>query len=220
MSTASASHAAAGKDLTVGVIIHKHDVYRQHLAKSIEAVAPRIRLLEVDNRDNQSGRSIARIYNSLFMVDGPDLVAFLEPDVSFETDLVATILRAVESLERKATRWGAIGIVGRSWTGDYVWCHDVHEPTEVCALDSCSLVTRRSFGLRFDERRFDGFHCAVEDICLQGHAVGRPCFVVPATAKHFSSTLRAQGSQWGDYRRYRRKLTVKWWWRFPRIYTC
>ncbi|MEW6213033.1 MAG: hypothetical protein AB1631_32220, partial [Acidobacteriota bacterium] len=116
--------------------------------------------------------------------------------------------------------WGAMGIVGRTWDGKYVWCHEVQEPTPVCTLDSCSLITTRSHGIMFDQNRFNEFHCYVEDYCLQCHAQNLGVFVFPTAAHHGSATKNVRGSAWGRYGKYRRRLKLKWWRKFDAIYTC
>jgi hypothetical protein len=123
-------------------------------------------------------------------------------------------------LDQRGANWGALGIVGRSWEGDYVWCHEIDAPTRVCSLDSCSLITRRSFGTRFDQKRFDEFHCYVEDYCFQVQAAGYGVYVIPTTARHGSATKSVKGAQWGKFKKYRRRLGWKWRRRFGEIFTC
>ena len=106
-------------------------------------------------------------------------------------------------------------MVGRSWDGAYVWCHEVDTPTAVCTLDSCFLVTRNVLQLRFDSDRFDEFHCFVEDYCLQCHDSGLGVWVVPAQVHHEGVTFAREGSRWGQYDRYRKRLDRKWRRRFP-----
>lgn len=99
------------------------------------------------------------------------------------------------------------GIVGRSQEGAYVWCCD--NPGTVSTLDCCSVFIHKKWGLRFDEATFDGFHCCVEDLCLQASAKGIGAVVPSADAIHkgkmtFNPTWQKQ------YVRYRIKLQQKW----------
>jgi hypothetical protein len=207
-------------DLTIGVVFNDEAVLDTYLRPSLEKVDGRVRAVEVSNVGNALTTNIASLYNVLLQMTGPDVVALLHPDISFEEGFVRDLFSAIEALERRGEPWGALGIVGRTWTGEYLWCYEVTEPVRVCSLDSCSLVTRPSLGIRFDQRRFDEFHCYVEDYCLQSQAAGYGVYVFPTTGRHGSATKSVKGSQWGKYRSYRRRLGLKWWRRFGRIYTC
>jgi hypothetical protein len=208
------------RELTVGVVFNDEKVLDEYLRPSIAAARGTIRAVELDNVGNAVTTNIASLYNVLLAVAGPDVVALLHPDIAFDANFVEDVYRTVATLERRGQSWGALGIVGRSWTGEYVWCHEVEEPVRVCSLDSCSLITRRSLGIRFDQKRFDEFHCYVEDYCLESQAHGHDVFVLPAHARHGSATKSVKGSQWGKYKRYRRRLGWKWRRRFGRVYTC
>jgi hypothetical protein len=161
------------------------------------------------------GTSVARLYNVLRRIEGPRVRAFVHADVTFEPDLVARVTAAVDHLEAAGASWGALGIVGRSWEGAYVWCHEVDTPTAVCTLDGCFLATHADLPIAFDERRFDELHCVVEDYCLQCHDAGCGVWVLPAHARHESATFAREGSRWGRYDHYRRRLDRKWRRRFP-----
>ena len=139
--------------------------------------------------------------------------------MSFGSDLVTRVASAIEVVRDSHGPWGALGVVGRSWDGEYVWCHDVEGPTPVCTLDGCFLVTTTDAGLDFDARTFDDLHCVVEDYCLQCHDAGLGVWVIPVTAEHHSATYTRQGSRWGTYDRYRKRLDRKWRRRFPGLTT-
>jgi hypothetical protein len=207
-------------ELSIGVVFNDEAVLDRDLRPSIAKVSRRVRALEVSNVDNVVSTNIASLYNVLLRVMGPDVTALLHPDVAFDEHFVDDLFAAVETLERAGKSWGALGIVGRTWSGEYVWCHEIQSPVQVCSLDSCSLITRRSLGMTFDHRRFDEFHCYVEDYCLQAQARGHEVYVFPANAQHNSATMKALGSQWGSYRKYRRRLKWKWRRRFGQIFTC
>lgn len=206
--------------ISIAVVFNDEAVLNEYLRPSLRSVAAPVKLLELNNTDNAVSTNIASIYNVLLGLEGPDIVAILHPDVAFDESFVEDLLSAVETLEREGKPWGAIGIVGRTWEGKYLWCHEVDAPAAVCSLDSCSLVTRRSLGVRFDQERFGEFHCYVEDYCLQAQARGLGVYVVPASARHGSATMKVKGAQWGNYRKYRRRLSWKWWRKFGRVYTC
>ena len=102
------------------------------------------------------------------------------------------------------------GIVGRDLSGNYIWSSNVIRGTvPVSTLDCCSVFFRRDAGLRFDEQTFDGFHCYVEDVCLQAAAKGISVVVPPAKASHLEESSRDQ--EWlAQYKVYRKRLADKW----------
>jgi len=86
------------------------------------------------------------------------------------------------------------------------------KPCLVSTLDSASCFFAIASGLRFDEKTFDGFHCHVEDLCLQAQSRGMPVVVPQCSASH---TGNQKLQNWNDYlhqdrRRYTEKLAAKW----------
>ena len=79
----------------------------------------------------------------------------------------------------------------------------------VSCLDGCSVFFHRDLGLRFDEATFDGFHCHVEDLCLQAHARGIPVVVPSLKADHVGRN-KDMVTWMADYRKYKERLTEKW----------
>lgn len=85
----------------------------------------------------------------------------------------------------------------------YIWSHI--NPGPVCTLDSASVFFPVGKGLSFDQHTFDGFHCHVEDLCLQARAKSMPVIVPPAQASHHGNP---DLQHWDDYwHRDRRKYT-------------
>jgi hypothetical protein len=209
-----------GPAITISVVYNDEEVLKKYLHPSLSKLQTPVSTIELNNEGNLVTTNIASLYNTFLQLSGPDLIAFLHPDVSFEHTFVDDVRRAIEHIEKEGNRWGAMGIVGRNWRGEYVWCHQIDEPTLVCCLDSCSLITNRKLGMRFDQRWFNEFHCYVEDYCLQCHDRRLGVYVFPARAAHGSATKSVKGSQWGRYRIYRKMLAIKWWRRFRPIYTC
>lgn len=206
--------------VSVGTVYNDCEVLESHLLSSLREIVSPVDTLLLNNTGNLVTNNIASIYNMLLKLEGPEYLALLHPDISFKEHFFADVMTAIETLSRSGKKWGALGIVGRSWEGDYLWCHHVSEPTPVCTLDSCSLIISRSNGLSFDDKRFNEFHCYVEDYCLQCHDKGLGVFVVPTVARHGSATKNVRGSAWGKYRRYYWTLRLKWWRKFRQIYTC
>ena len=195
-------------------------VLDQYLRPSIRKLDQEVALFALDNTANVLTTNIASLYNLLGRLSSVNLRAFLHPDIAFEASFLDDLFKAIHFLEQRDLQWGALGIVGRSWQGDYLWCHEVSEPTLVCCLDACSLITDVGKGIRFDQKWFNEFHCYVEDYCLQCHAAGLGVYVFPTIASHGSATKSVRGGQWGKYRKYRRRLQLKWRRKFRTIYTC
>ena len=63
------------------------------------------------------------------------------------------------------------------------------------------MLTRTALGLEFDAKRFDQFHCFVEDYCLQCHAAEYGVWVVPAVATHANATFKRARRALGRLRR-------------------
>jgi len=206
--------------ISVASVCSDFSVIEEHLYHSLESVELPISRYILDNVGNKVTNNIASLYNMFLRLEGPDLCAFLHPDVSFEKTFFDDIFLTLNHLNHLNIPWGAIGIVGRTWDGSYVWCHDVDEPTPVCTLDCCSLITARSKGLMFDYKRFNEFHCYVEDYCLQCHSKNLGVFVFPTSAHHGSATKKVRGSAWGRYAFYWWLLKFKWWRKYKNFYTC
>jgi hypothetical protein len=200
-------------------VIHDHAVAADHLVASLDALDEPAQALLLANEENALTTNIASLYNVLLRMEGPVRRVFVHPDVSFRPDLVARLSSAADGLEAAGAAWGALGIVGRAWEGAYVWSQEIVAPQPVCTLDSCFMLTRTDLPLTFDAKRFDQFHCFVEDYCLQCHAEGYGVWVVPAEATHTGATYAQLGSRWGNYDRYRKWLDRKWRKRFPNLTT-
>lgn len=121
---------------------------------------------------------------------------------------------ALEAFRKEAERGTICGIVGRNTLPGYQnsWCNK--NPGVVSTLDSCSIFFRAGFKLRFDAVAFDGMHCHVQDLCLQGRKLRIPSVVPAANAYHFGVSWKDKpviGERWiKDYQRYYNKLVKKW----------
>ena len=207
-------------ELSIASAIHDPTVAETYLLPSLAAldgVAPTRFFL--DNERNVVSRNMAHLYNMLARLEGPPARILLHPDVTFTPDFVVRVGTAIAELEGRGIRWGALGTVGRSWHGEYVWGHELDEPIEVCAVDACCIVIDTRHRLSFDERTFDGFHCHVEDYCMQCHSSGLGVYVIPSQLEHASATYTRKGSRWGDYPKYRKRLSRKWRHEFPGMTT-
>jgi hypothetical protein len=116
---------------------------------------------------------------------------------------------SLEIFIKTAMEGKVCGIVGRAIDGVYHWCHT--NPGTVSTLDGCSIFLPVSCKLRFDDVLFNGFHCHVEDMCLQARKSGMETIVPEANATHLDSDPNEHDENWGqDYWRYRALLGNKW----------
>ncbi len=149
---------------------------------------------------------LGRIGNAALTGARGDVVGLVHADTSFGPGTLGAL--AETALRERALT----GIVGATVTGERVWGRDVSRPVLVSTLDSCCVFVPRAHAphLCFDENRFDGFHCCVEDLCLQAasrHALS--VLVVPGEADHLGSSWN--DAQWkSDWARYRQRLDEKW----------
>jgi hypothetical protein len=162
---------------------------------------------------NAHGESLAAIGNRFLDAAATPVFGLLHADVYLGAG-------ALETFTAMAANGFVTGIVGIDLDRHYRWCHNTElqvqsdgaiedVPGPVSTLDSCSVFFRRDSGLRFDEQTFDGFHCHVEDLCLEAHARGIPVVVPPAEATH--SGLSTFDSSWQAQNRiYRQRLKRKW----------
>lgn len=115
---------------------------------------------------------------------------------------------ALDVFKNQVMKGVVSGIVGRPMDGRYVWARHTRGEHVSC-LDGCSIFFRRSFGLSFDEKTFDDFHCVVEDVALSARSRGIPLLIPKADADHKGSTLGK--TEWvKNYHRYVQKLHTKY----------
>jgi len=158
----------------------------------------------VEERAGTCQTCVAKTYNEMLESVGSRFVVFAHPDVEFEH---GAIEKGVELLKGGA---GAVGLVG-AVDGREVHSSGISEPKEVDTLDSCFLMVDKDTGLRFDEVTFDGLHMYVEDYCCQVRDAGKRCVVMPVEWYwHASTTLRQEGTCWGNYHSYKKRLCRKW----------
>lgn len=154
---------------------------------------------------NRERWSMAWIGNAQMDFTDKPVFGLCHADCTFGPDALAVFTQVALSGK-------VCGTVGVNMGREYIWGKDIPEAFEVrdiSTLDSCCVFFRRDLGLRFDEQTFDGFHCHVEDLCLQAHAKGIPVVVPAAKADHVGGSTADPVWQ-KDYRFYRSRLAEKW----------
>jgi hypothetical protein len=151
---------------------------------------------------NEAGLSISTLGNHYLEHARRPVLGILHADSSLGPG-------ACDAFALAASAGAVVGIVGRDIARRYVWCTQGGGPVET--LDCCSVFLRRDLGLAFDEINFDGFHCYVEDLCMQAHARGIPVSVPVAAASHRGNPNAPDRERFmADYARYKRRLIDKW----------
>jgi hypothetical protein len=117
---------------------------------------------------------------------------------------------SLEIFTKTAMEWKVCGIVGRGLDLVYRWCQT--NSGRVSTLDGCSIFLPVKCNLRFDDTIFNGFHCHVEDLCLQAQKSGIEVVVPSANATHLDSDhSESETRAWSrDYWWYRELLANKW----------
>ena len=172
---------------------------------------------EVIGWTNDAGLALSRIGNEMLDRCNSPVFGLCHADAVFGPG-------ALDAFVAEAMRGAVCGIVGVDLTGVYRCSFESRRdswwqgegasriltggPGEVSTLDGMAVFFRRDLGLRFDAEIFDGYHCHVEDLCLQAHSRGIPVTVPAADAQHRNHTQSP--AFLADYRRYRAKLAAKW----------
>lgn len=151
---------------------------------------------------NSTKQPLAAIGNTAIRCSQAEVIGLCHADTSFEPGALSTFT--------ETARAGQVtGIVGIDMDRHYHWSKDTLATVEVSTLDSCSVFFRRDCGLRFDQATFRGFHCHVEDFCLQAHKAGIPVVVPQALASHIGGRTLLPAWQ-AEYREYWQALARKW----------
>ena len=148
---------------------------------------------------NTKGESLAKIANR-YLPSSREVFGLCHADAWFGPG-------SLEVFTQTALEGKICGIVGASIERKYHWCHT--NPVKVSTLDACAVFLPVQCNLKFDDEMFTGFHCHVEDMCLQGQKIGMEVVVPSANATHNSENKK--GEAWrSDYWKYKWLLAAKW----------
>lgn len=129
-----------------------------------------------------------------------DLVVFCHQDILFYKEWIDMLYERIKEIEKKTTEWGVLGTAGinsndttigvvHNLMGTFQWgsclgvtIHPVQTVDEHC------MIIKKSSGLRFDEEKFNGFHCYGPDICLSATSKGFTNFGILCPLVHESSS--------------------------------
>ncbi len=137
--------------------------------------------------------SAAKAYNFAIDRAANDVIVFAHQDMIFPESWLSQLGRALDFLEAKDPKWGALGCYGKTQDGigrGYVYSpgrgvigKPFEYPTPVQTLDEIVLIIRRSSELRFDES-LPHFHLYGADVCLRAAKMGMKSYVIPAFCIH------------------------------------
>ncbi len=132
-------------------------------------------------------------------------IMFIHQDVELGSD---SWLEDVEKILDSIPDLGVAGVVGMSEKGSSnierrrghisscgeIWSEPLKEIEQVQTLDELLMIVPKSlFGkLKFDEERFDGWHCYGVDYCLSAGQLGLKSYVLPAFVYHRSLRSNVQ----------------------------
>jgi hypothetical protein len=195
--------------------VHDRRQFDLHLAESLARQPAEIEVLPEWNADNHI--RLARYYNRVLDSARHDRILFCHPDIEFPPGALSQMCGLFDA----RLRCGAVGVVGISLGGRCLWSGSYCKPKQVSTLDSCAIMVDRRQGFRFDEQTFDGFHCVVEDYCLQVEDQGYGSYVAaPFPCAHWGATLLENAGRceaWmSDFLEYSQRLERKW----PRRLYC
>ena len=96
--------------ISIGTVYNNLATYEAFLEPSLDKVDRLVNRLILDNTENALTTKLASIYNSFLRLAGPDLLAFLHPDVSFQESFLHDLFAAIEFLEEAGKPWGRLGL--------------------------------------------------------------------------------------------------------------
>jgi hypothetical protein len=206
--------------ITVASLVHDRRQFELHLSESLRHQQVECETLIEWNSDNHY--RLAKFYNHVLDAAKHDRILLCHPDIEFSPD---TLLRMSRLFDDRP-ECGAVGLVGTTLARRFIWSGSQRQPKSVSTLDSCAIMVDRRQNLRFDEQTFDGFHCVVEDYCLQAQCTGRSvCVAAPIPFAHWNGSCldHVQPNKvvvsrtWNaDFHGYFAKLERKW----PQMWFC
>lgn len=194
------------KKFTIGHRARQPKVYEEFLKKSLNNLSGNFNLIKIDAGDTvdcsdfASTKYPAQCYNEMLEACTTPYLILPHEDVSFTGDL----LEMLEATIAEYPDFGVIGLVGAAQDGNK-WSESgvIHE---VDTLDSCFIVVRKDFELKFDEQKFGEFHLFAEDYCARTKQLGKKIYTIKfkegSGVGHHSATWTLLGPCWGNYTQY------------------
>jgi hypothetical protein len=178
---------------------------------SLEEQIPVLKQVEppaVNHADFISYKSSpAENYNELIFECTTPYLILCHEDVSFSPG----ILKSIQNTMYEVPEFGMLGLVGCDNSGTNRWSN-TEQIFEVDTFDSCFIVLRLDYGLKFDSVNFGGLHLYVEDYCARLKNFGKKNYTIKLSEgeyiNHHSSTWSTLGPAWGDYNNYKKVFST------------
>lgn len=168
--------------------------------------------------------SASLAYNAAIPEADNDLLIFIHQDVYLPAGWCDDVSRWIQELDNADTPWGVLGCfgtgrgkaggLGRVYSNGWgLQGAEIFRPEPVETLDEIVLITRRSFGLRFDSS-LPHFHMYGVDLCLLARDRGRRVYAIPAFCVHNTNQLLSLPDEfyecyWYIKKKWRRYLPVR-----------
>lgn len=200
------------KLFTIGYRARFPDVFEKYLGPSLNKLEGEFDIIKKEEQlatahnDFISENSPAKNYNDIIFECTTPYLILCHEDVSFSPD----IFECIQTTISKVPEFGVLGLVGCNNTGTNKWSekNNIHE---VDTLDSCFIVLRLDYGIKFDEKNFGGLHLYVEDFCGRLKSFGKTIHTIElqenSYINHHSATWNTLGAAWGDYSEYKKVFT-------------
>lgn len=143
--------------------------------------------------------SASLAYNAGIPEADNDLLIFIHQDVYLPAGWCSNVSKWIQELDNADTPWGVLGCfgskrgvpsgLGRVYSNGWgLQGSDIFRPEPAETLDEIVLITRRSFGLRFDPL-LSNFHMYGVDLCLLARHRGRGVYAIPAFCVHNTNQI-------------------------------
>ena len=206
--------------ITIGVLNHNENIFNSFFNKSIMKLKNNYEIIIKKNLKP------AIAFNEIIVESKNDYILFVHADVLFDDYFMQSLEKSIKLFPD----FGAMGVVGVIKPflkkKKYIKSSSFNNPC-VTTLDSCCILINKNHNLKFDEIKFDEFHHFIEDYCMQVKydlklkiyliSANFYCDTLNTGSKqlknyfyHGSSTIKEQGSRWGNWLHYKKILDKKW----------
>lgn len=182
---------AIANNITVIAAVNNQDVLEKNLLRSPLLNESDLQYIQIEGHVSAS-----QAFNHAIKKATGELLVFAHQDVYLPLHWGQQLFDAVAKLEKSATTWTVLGVVGVGVTGQVQglsWStgllrevgSSIREPQPAVSLDELVLVVRKSSGLSFDER-LPGWHLYGTDIVQEAIRRNLGAYIIKAPVIHNS----------------------------------
>ena len=226
-----ANYGLYKKDISFVTCVNNLTQYRNYIIASLfnNKTDKNYEIIPILNFGNKY--SAAQALNLGIEKANADIVVLCHQDVVFYENWINLLFDRISDIEENATKnWGVLGTAGITKKDDtYGVVHNLKGKLQwqaskgvkygpVQTVDEHCMIIRKSAGLRFDEKTFNGFHMYGPDICLSALSRDMVNFGILCPLVHDSNSgSLISGKQ--EFMRLLNALANKWRPRFGTIRT-